>query len=173
MVDGKTFSLWLVPSGETYQSLASLISDLSEEYHSPCFPPHVTLLGSLHDSYENLKLKSSRLGARLTTYRINLMSVEYTNEYFRSLFIKVEETEDVLRANLTAREIFDRSTDPKYSPHLSILYGILSSTTKQSIIEKLGRDFAFSFEVESLHLVDTTLGPESWFVVNEYPFGST
>lgn len=173
MTAGKTFSLWLTPKEQAYHTLARLISDIGEKYHSPSFPPHVTLLGSLRDSYESLELKSSKLAARLRRYRINLVKIEYLDEHFRSLFIRVEETKEVLRANLMAREIFDRRTDPEYFPHLSILYGDFPSATKEVIIETLGKEFALSFEVEHLYLVNTSDGLKSWFVVKEFPFGST
>jgi 2'-5' RNA ligase len=171
MTTEKSFSLWLMPTGETYQALASLISDLSKQYSSPCFAPHVTLLGELQGSEEEIESRTSRLSANLKPYAINLTGVEYLDEYFRSLFIRVEETEAVIQANLRARDIFDKQRDPKYLPHLSILYGNFSSATKDSIIEKIGREFALSFDVRSLHLVDTSARPEDWFTTKEFPLG--
>ncbi|MGA2784592.1 MAG: hypothetical protein ABSF09_07845, partial [Candidatus Bathyarchaeia archaeon] len=100
MTAEKFFSLWLMPTGDAYQALANLIFDLSKEYSSPRFAPHVTLLGELHGSEEEIKSRTSRLSANLKPYAIDLTRIEYLDEYFRSLFIRVEETEQVMQANL-------------------------------------------------------------------------
>lgn len=162
-----------MPTGEVYLALANLISYLSKEYSSPRFDPHVTLLGELTGSYEEIESRTSKLSVNLRPYAIKLARVEYLDEYFRSLFIRVEETEDVIEANLRAREIFDRQRDPKYMPHLSILYGDFPSATKDKVIGKIGREFSLCFEVNSLHLVDTGARPENWCTAREFPFRSS
>jgi len=161
-----------MPAGEVYLALANLISDLSKEHSSPRFDPHVTLLGELTGSYDEIESCASKLSVNLRPYAIKLTRVEYLDEYFRSLFIRVEETEDVIEANLRAREIFDRQRDPKYMPHLSILYGNFPSAIKDKIIGKIGREFSLCFEVNSLHLVDTGARPENWCTAREFPFTS-
>ena len=172
MAAEKFFSLWLMPTGDAYHALANLIFDLSKEYSSPRFAPHVTLLGELHGSEEEIRSRTSRLSANLKPYAIDLTRIEYLDEYSRSLFIRVEETEQVMQTNLRARSIFDRQRGPKYMPHLSILYGNFASTTKDEVIEKIGREFRLSFEVKSLHLVETSTRPENWFTAKEFPFES-
>lgn len=162
-----------MPTGEVYLTLANLISDLSKEYSSPRFPPHVTLLGELTGSYEEIESRALRLSLNLRPHAVKLTKVEYLDQYFRALFIRVQETEEIIEATLRATEIFDRQRDPKYMPHLSILYGNFPSATKDKIIRKIGREFALSFEVSSLHLVDTSAQPENWFTTKEFPFGST
>lgn len=167
----RTFALWLMPTGKAYYELASLIIDLSKKYGSPPFAPHVTLLGGLSGRMEEILSRTSNLSANLRPYTINLTRIEYLDEDFRCLFIRVQETEEVIQANTRTKEIFDRRNDPKYLPHLSILYGNFSSTTKEVIIEKVGRNFELSFEVDKLHLVDTSGRPESWFTEKEFPLG--
>lgn len=168
---GEAFSIWLTPQGEPYQVLAELIADISKRLHSPCFPPHVTLLGSLRGSAESLKLKCAELASRLKPYKISLGKIQYTDDYSRSLFYLVERTQDVLRANLLAKEIFDRATDLEYLPHLSILYGIFPSSTKEILTEELGSKVTLSFRAEDLQLVDTSGKPENWFALQKFLFG--
>lgn len=66
------------------------------------------------------------------------------------MVIWVEETDDVMKANIRARKIFDRQNDPKYLPHLSLVYGNFSSSKKEEILSKIGRDFTTSFQVNRL-----------------------
>jgi 2'-5' RNA ligase len=162
-----------MPTGEVYARLEKMISDLSKKYSSPRFAPHVTLLGELTGSYREIEMRASRLSVNLRPHAIKLTKLEYFDEYFRSLFIRVEETDEIIEANLRAREIFNRQRDLKYMPHLSILYGDFPSATKDKIIGKIGRECPLSFEVNCLHLVETSGRPESWRTERKFPFGST
>ena len=53
-------------------------------------------------------------------------------------------------------------------PHLSLMYGNFPPRTKEEIIAGIGREFAISFEVRSIHLFSAEGGPEDWFRVQEF-----
>jgi hypothetical protein len=52
MVKAKGYSLWLMPIGDIYRRLSETISQLSSEYGTPNFQPHITLLGELSEDEE-------------------------------------------------------------------------------------------------------------------------
>ena len=101
-----------MPSAGVYKKLAHLISQLSQRYSTPNFQPHVTLIGNLVGPEGDILSKASQVATLIRPYRIRLTRVGYLDEYFRCLFIRVEETEEVTNANLTAREIFNQPLDP-------------------------------------------------------------
>ena len=160
-----------MPQGSAHETLANLILNLSKDYSSPKFTPHVTLLGNLCGSEEELETKASRLATTLAPYTMRLTKVEYLDEYFRSLFFRVEASSQVIQANLKAKDLFNRQNDPEYFPHLSIMYGDFSANTKEAIIERIGQELALSFQIQGLHLVDTSSSPAKWFIVREFQFG--
>ena len=49
-----SYHLWLMPFGEAYPLLAATIAELSRRHGAPIFEPHVTLLGDLPDSEEEI-----------------------------------------------------------------------------------------------------------------------
>ncbi len=164
----RRYSIWLMPIGDVYNRLIKVISRLSKRYSSPNFEPHATLIGELIESEEDILSKTSQLSAVLRPFKIRLARVEYLDEYFRSLFIRVEETSDVIDANKKAREIFNRQSDPTYMPHLSLIYGIFTSKEKGKIIAEIGKEFNTNFEVESIHLFSTDGKPKDWYRVKEF-----
>lgn len=168
MEKAKGYSLWLMPSGDVYNRLAKTISQLSREYSAPNFEPHVTLIGSLIGSREEILTKTAKVASLIQPYEIRLTEVSYLDEYFRSLFVKVEETRDVLNANLRAREIFKRQEDPRYMPHLSLMYGNFSRRIKEGIIAEIGKECAMSFKARSIHLFSTSGEPKDWYRVKEF-----
>jgi 2'-5' RNA ligase len=165
MLKTQEYSLWLMPSGEIYERLNSLISQLSRKYKTPVFEPHLTLLGGVLGSEADILSKTNQLTSVLQPYRIELSQVEYLAEYFRCLFIKAKETDEVMNANLEARKIFDRQNDTEYMPHLSLMYGDFPPRIKEEIIEEIGKEISVSFDVSLVHLFSTTGEPKDWYRV--------
>lgn len=161
-----------MPPGDVCNQLTEVILQLSRKYSTPNFEPHVTLLGGLTGTEEEILSKTSKLANLIQPYAINLTKMDYLDECFKCLFIKVEETESVLKANVKAREIFNQQQDPKYMPHLSLIYGSLSPDTKERIIKEIVGKFDFKFEARSIHVFLTDSKPENWSRVKEFPLSS-
>ena len=168
MTPRREYSLWLMPSGDVYDELAKLNSRLSREYGSPSFEPHVTLIGELVGPKGDILHRTSELAAIVRPYTIRLTRVGYSPEFSRCLFIKAEETDDVMQANLRARQIFGLEQESIYIPHLSLMYGRFNPEKKEEIIRRIGRKFDLSFWVNSIHLFSTGWGPENWYRVQEF-----
>lgn len=66
----KGYSLWLMPQGQTYERLNTIIKNLHKDYLKPQFLPHVTLLEELGLSREEMIDKTSRLAERLKPFVI-------------------------------------------------------------------------------------------------------
>lgn len=168
MVKTKGDSLWLMPSGDVYKDLAKIISQLSRGYSTPNFEPHITLLSQLTRPEEEILAKTSQLTTLLRPFEVKLTAVDYLDEYLGCLFIRIEETEEVIQANLKAREVFNRQDDPKYMPHLSLMYGNLAPKIKEKIIAEIGKDFDLRFTASSIHLFSTKGEPKDWYRVKKF-----
>ena len=147
---------------------------MSKDYSAPRFEPHVTLLGQVIGPEEEIVKKAAQTASILMPYEIRLTRVSYLDEYFRCLFINVEKTVEVMNANAETKEVFrgystsTHSTE-EYMPHLSLLYGDISSQTKETIIEKIGREWNLTFEAASIHLVLTKGDVREWHKLKEFP----
>jgi len=160
-----------MPTGTAYKELLNLISKLSQEYSPPVFQPHVTLIGDLSGKKEEIISKSSKLASQISPYKIKISKPAYFNEYFRSLFLKVKKTKEVMEANLKAKEIFSYNKKSEYFPHLSLMYGNFSPEIKEKIISEL-REINLEFKVEELHLFFTAGKPENWYEIEKFDLKS-
>ena len=163
------YSIWLIPSGDVYQKLAEIISQLSDKYSAPNFEPHVTLIGDLLGAKEEIISKTTKLAGSLKPFEIKLKRVDYLDEYFKCLFVRAEKTKELIQANNLAKEIFNRKFDPEFMPHLSLLYGDFIPEIKEKILGDLGREFNIDFEVKSIHLFSTTGEVKDWHRIKEFP----
>ena len=165
-------SSWFTPSDKAYDELSKMISQLSKKYSTPSFEPHVTLLGSIIDPETEVFEKISSIANQLQPFEVKLTNVGYQNEFFRCLFIKAEESKELIRSNSLARKLFNRETDPPYMPHLSLMYGNFNPEIKEKIITEIGKEFNISFEVENIRVVSYIPGhhdTSGWKIVKEFP----
>ncbi len=160
----REYSIWLMPKGMVYNRLSEIISKISQEYKVPNFQPHVTLIGEIKG--DDLIAKTQLLASQIQSYTIKLKHPCILNEYFKSLFLKVEETEEVMRVNLKAQEIFNRKE--KYFPHLSLMYSNCPTIEKLNIISSMEKA-SLEFQVDSLHLFFTKGRPENWHEIEKFP----
>jgi 2'-5' RNA ligase len=172
MTGTNEYSLWIVPPENISERLAEVISRLSQHYSTPYFEPHVTLLGDVMLPEAEVSLKTAQLASLIRPFRLQLTTVSYLSEYFRCLFINVKETEELIEANHKARTLFKREHDPKFRPHLSLMYGSFPLQTKEEIISEIGDEFQMAFEVKSIYVVlsSSNIAPESWRKLRQFPF---
>ena len=162
-------SLWLMPSGDAYNRLNSIMAGLSRKHNSPFFEPHITLMGELQGPKQEVISGTARLAEKTGPFTARLGRVGYLNEYFRCLFIQAEKTGELMKANLAAREEFGRQADPEFFPHMSLVYGDFPEKAKQGMIRETGKEIDMSLNIESIHIFSTRGGPDRWYRVREFP----
>ena len=164
------YYIWLIPAGEIHARLTAAIAELGRKYAAPMFEPHVTLLGDLPGSEEEIAIHTSQLARRLTPYDIHLTTAAYEDEYFRCLFLNVEETPLVMEANARGKTIFNQPDDPPYKPHLSLLYGNYPVPLKTQIIATLPSFQGVHFSVTALHVIRVeSRNPKDWHKIRTFP----
>ena len=166
------YSLWLMPEGELQNTLAALIRHVTQQYATPAFPAHTTLLGNVRGSEQQIRAKTQQLATSISPFPITLTEVDTTPEYYRALFIRVALSDELARLYEQARHIFQFSSPTEYRPHLSLLYSHLSRAQKDRIIARIQpqlQDLPHTFTANTLHLY-TTEGPiTTWRQVGTFP----
>ncbi len=156
-----------MPSGQTYEILKDTILRLSERYSTPGFEPHITIIGGLRGPVEELVSKSAILASAIKPHKIVLAEPECLDEFYRCLFLTAEATPELLRTNLDAKRIFERTGESEYSPHLSLMYCDFKTDIKEKIIGELG-ELKAEFEVDRLHLYLTEGEATEWRAVRSF-----
>ncbi|MBI3334493.1 2'-5' RNA ligase family protein [Candidatus Pacearchaeota archaeon] len=162
-------SLWIMPSGETYEELDKTIERVSAQYNSPKFKPHVTLLGEIILSEEKVLKRTHEIATHLTPFPLHLDEFCFEDSYFQCLFIKVRQSEAVMHAHTIAREVFQVQSEAHYVPHLSLLYGTIPLETKQATIASLPILKHNYFYARSIHVLNAEGSVQDWRIVGEIP----
>lgn len=170
MTKSAKYSLWLEPSGDIAYKLQERIKKLSKEHETPVFSPHVTLLGTLYSSETELIPLANTLASSVAPFELKLTKAGYLDNFYRSLFIHVEENSTLTELRKNACRLFDCGNQEEYMPHLSLLYGALSPKEKEKILNMIGREFFIEFPVKSMVLMRTDGQPSEWKKVHASVF---
>jgi len=161
-------TLWLMPDKETYLKIGQLIAELSSVHNTPSFEPHVTLISGITDDLETALKKTKKLAKENSPLNASLIGVEYLEYFYRCLFFKTDDSDEIYRLRDEAESLFEHSTVNPFIPHISFLYGSLPVFKKEAIIAELGERILGGFSLQSLRLVKTELGPENWELLGEF-----
>ena len=165
------FNIFLIPGGIVYERLATTIADLSKAYHAPNFIPHVTLLGNLYGSEDEVTLQALSVARQLKPFNIQLTHPDYEEGYSRCLFLRVKKTPALLKAHALAKKDFSQYEVPLYRPHLSLLYGFFPIEVKEQIIANLNENLKMMFKVTTLNVMRIEGGdPKNWSKPLRIPF---
>lgn len=162
------FFLWLMPPAAVRDRFARLIDVLSRRLGTAQFEPHITLSGSPDAGEAEAVSRATTLAARLAPVPVRLVDVGYSDAYFRCLYVRAERSPELLAAHRTACAHLGRPPDDDFMPHLSLVYGNLSETEKEKIIEEIGRRFDTTFLSDRIALCLPAGPPDGWRLVGPF-----
>lgn len=165
----KDYSLWLVPEGEKREFYQGLIEDLGRKHKGPVFVPHITVLGNIQMTEEELLSRARQLTQLLHPLSVTLNEVSTGDVFYRCVFAKAEKTQSLIELYNRACQAFD-ITPADFMPHLSLLYGDYDMSLKKKIAE--GIEIQDTLYVSSLYIYETSpdLEPQDWRFVEKIPF---
>jgi 2'-5' RNA ligase len=161
-------ALWLMPQGATAQRYGALIGELSRRHGRPVFEPHVTLLGRLQGSIEEIERNTARLATQLKPFTLRLERPDHGMDFHRCVFVRAAPSPAMNNAYRRACQLLPHRPGPPYIPHLSLLYGDVPFLQRRVTVDELKARCAGEFEVLNLYLYDCEGEPEQWRCVREY-----
>lgn len=129
------YTLWLEPREKDAQLLKSIIDDFSLQCHTPRFTPHITLIGGLRGDVTTIQHHVETLAAACPTLIISFTEVGMLPTYFQSLFLTCRKTNTLMNLNARAQNLFTKSYI--YTPHMSLLYGIVPEDIKKELAARI------------------------------------
>lgn len=165
------YSIWLEPEGEIRERLKGVIRSLSDGHGTPLFDPHVTLVGGLEGSEDEVGRHTESLANRIKPYMVELTGQVGCEEIWqKAMFIIVQETNPVMEANQLARTEFNLAGGDRYRPHLSLMYSnTIPLARRHEIARGLNRlDLIGQFPVSKIHLYRTAGKVEEWVKLEEF-----
>ena len=161
-----SYSIWLMPEGNVKYDLRNVIYMLSANFGGPLFTPHVTLVGSFLGSEKELLHKTEIISKKIKPFEIYFGDIEYSVEFFRSLFLKIKVNTELIKArDIACKELNWIKND--YIPHLSLVYGDYDTKEKEHMISNI-KIIADRFLVDHIFLAHNDEINLKWEVIRGY-----
>lgn len=172
MIENNVYHLWLMPQSESNDYLSEVVRKLSRAYQTRIFDPHLTLAGGITGPEDELLAKTEELASNLYRIMITPQEVQYSDEFYRSLFLAATPDESLINANKLAIQLFELPTNEEFVPHLSLLYGDVTVNEKERIKGELDSDLLRKFNVDRIVLFRTNIQSGQWAPVKSFPLKS-
>lgn len=138
----KPFSVWLIPEQNVFDHLSEVIVALAQRLGGPVFDPHMTAFSGRFDGDAELIRAFCELRFFLKPFEAVYRGVGHDRDYFRSLFLELNEDRAVLRARQVFFDSVAARPSPIRSPHISLVYGELDTAEKRVLARETSMSFS-------------------------------
>jgi 2'-5' RNA ligase len=164
-----TFDVFLVPSETQYTKYEKVINSFAtKKYKTPSFP-HITLLNLVEAEEKEIVTTVQRIVRNLKQIDVEVFGINFTNTVSQCVFAQIKMTTQLLNLFQELETGLKHSEKSPFFPHLSLVYGNLSSEEKANIANQV--------EVDKRLLLDKVMiysdGPlaSDWRKVDEFELG--
>ncbi len=164
-------SLWLIPADPVRARCADVIDSLAREFSTPRFAPHLTLVKGIQRDAEEVVEAAQALARALSPLVVTLGALRRLPEYYRALSVDVSGPE-LRAAHRRAAAALAIPPAADFAPHLSLVYGELSSVTKASIMSRIDRALDVAGTLDRLEVIETEGRPAAWRTLGSWPLGA-
>lgn len=162
------YSLWWTLDDTTTQRLQDTIQQFSQKAGTLNFPPHITLLGQIEREPELLSSQFDTFCMDLKAIPVDLNKSGMDQQYFRSLYFRVQPHELLQDLHLRAQNHFQIRTNAVYLPHLSLLYSDLERNVKKRLLKTVSRPIFSNPTIVGLCLMQTQGAPTEWRLIKQF-----
>ena len=126
--------------GEFDQESAHLVESqktkVNEKLSGPDFEVHLTLSGPINYNESDDRENFLNLSKRFSKLKLKLSGIGYEENYFQSLFLVVENTDEL---NSLKKAIDEKTgfASKEYFPHISLFYGSANEDLKKNLCREL------------------------------------
>ena len=85
------YTIWMVPKEPLFSKSASVINQLSQDYGTLKFEPHVTILPEILGDEKKIGDKVASIASSIKPFTVKLGEGGYGDSIFHCLFIKVQQ----------------------------------------------------------------------------------
>ncbi|KAK9921989.1 hypothetical protein M0R45_030476 [Rubus argutus] len=186
MVEKKShsYSVWAFPSDDMSFRIKKVMESLRAEFGESEIEPHITLVGSIRMTYEDVFKKFKSLRSHfISSFKAKVNQVVTRSSYYQCVSLLIHSSDKVspefvtlsLRTSvleLGPYTIMTRGYKQLYvRPHLSLLYGYLTEEERKkaqervSILDESISSLSFPITRLALYKIDY----KSWEKIAEYP----
>lgn len=127
-------SIWLMPGADDAQRLTRILGDLSQQFATPLFTPHLTVKGDSEAPLAALDAAIREAARAAQPFSLPVVAIETSALFFRSFYARF----DVAPPLALLKHALDADATEPFMPHVSLLYGPVAATPKAARAREVG-----------------------------------
>jgi hypothetical protein len=132
-------SIWLMPVVEDLAMLTGLVDGLAEEFGSPRFQPHLTLVEDTERPAEELVPLVAEAAAGIPSFSAPVIEIGMSGLFFRSFYVRFDAKDHLLELKRRAAGKISSSPVDAFMPHISLAYGLAEGPLKTEARDRIAQ----------------------------------
>jgi len=162
------FVIWFLFDKNDNDYLHHIIQDLSRQYKSTVFLPHITAYGLTEiplDVIDKIVLKSIE---DVKPFFVEKIRINYSDDFWKTLFIEIKQNEYLNKINKKLTNELSKFSKFEFLPHVSLIYKKMNEKEQEDLANNL--DIKDSFLISKIGIQDFSENITDWKIVSEYNF---
>lgn len=162
------FAIWFLFDKNDNDYLHHIIQDLSRQYKSTVFLPHITAYGLAEiplDAIYKVVFKSIE---DVKPFFVEKIRINYSDDLWKTLFIEIKQNEYLNKINKKLTNELSKFSKFEFLPHVSLIYKKMNEKEKEHLANNL--DIKDSFLISKIGILDFSENITDWKIVREYNF---
>ena len=128
------YAIWLTFSKSDREYLKSIIDKIAGKYHAPKFEPHVTVYGVLDLKMNEIDNTINEVAQKSNSFLVKKSEILQSEVLWKTVYIELEKNQQLELIYKNLKNNFEKILKYEFSPHISLIYKILSKEEKIKII---------------------------------------
>jgi 2'-5' RNA ligase len=157
------YVVWLLLSKRDRKSVKEWQYKLRDEFPSPDFEPHLTLLRPAEqESEERLILDLHTFSEGQESLVLEIAAIDGSRSPYQSLYLDVALSEPLRKFRKELAESLNSEPGNSFNPHISLLYGAMSDSEREELRSVIKIEKNRSMTGSALALVSCDGTPDTW-----------
>lgn len=162
------FAIWFLFNEDDNDYLNRIIQDLSKQYTSIVFVPHITAYGLVETNLETIEKTVLECIYGVKPFLVEKIKLNYSDDFWKTLFIKIKQNEYLNSINKKLTSKLSKFSKFKFLPHVSLIYKKMNKQEKEHLANNL--DIKDSFVISKMGILEFSESIAHWKIVREYKF---
>lgn len=166
-------SIWLQPADTDFKRLQATINRLADQFGTPRFMPHLTLVEDMQRTAEDLAGVLDANFAGEIGFSAPVTIIHGLPQFFRSLYAGFEPAGRLRHLKTRAVEAFGTGSVDTFMPHISLAYGV-TVEQRASVLAALKQEFSGeTIRLDAIAVISSaqSVPIENWKIVHTLRLG--
>jgi 2'-5' RNA ligase len=135
--DWRPFAVWLIPEKNQAKYLSGILAYLSQEYKTPVFEPHCTLVSGRCTDIASVKSAVEAVSGNTRKITLKTHGITCTDDFFKTVLIELEVTAHLEQVFQNFKTAVPGIRTQSLYPHISLLYKDMDREKKEALADSL------------------------------------